>query len=100
MRFIGGQLDGSWWSQVGLELNAALAGFGLAYARKDPAQPHLAQGRSGECLRIGARLFPDTTSITRAAATPHQRLPCWSMRCATGVSTAESASGEILKEKF
>jgi hypothetical protein len=38
MHFIGGQLDGSWWSQVGLELNAPLAGFGLAYVPENLAQ--------------------------------------------------------------
>ena len=47
-------------------LNAALAGFGLAYAREDPVQPHLAQGR----LERGARRLVlafsgDITSIIR-----------------------------------
>jgi len=48
-------------------------------------------------LRIGARLFRGITSITRAAATLHPHSPCWLMRCATGVSAAGSASGEILR---
>jgi hypothetical protein len=57
------------------------------------------QGVSRECLRIGARLFRDITSITRAAATPPRHAPCWLMR-PTGVSATGSASGDILNEDF
>ena len=39
-------------------LNAALAGFGLAYAREDPAQPHLAQGRLKRVLEDWCPPFP------------------------------------------
>jgi Haem-degrading len=55
---------------------------------------------SSECLRTGARLFRGITSITRAGVTPHRHSPCWLMRCATGVSAAGSASGEILNQEF
>ena len=39
-------------------LNAALAGFGLAYAREDPAQSHLAQGRFRRVLEDWCPPFP------------------------------------------
>ena len=55
-----GQLVFNGTSQM---LNAALAGFGLAYVPEDLAQPHLAQGPLKRVLEIGARLFRDTTSI-------------------------------------
>jgi hypothetical protein len=43
---------------------------------------------------------PGIISITRAAATPHRHSPCWSMRCATGVSAVGVSFGEILNEEF
>ena len=55
---------------------------------------------SSECSRIGARLFRDTTFITRAAVTPHRHSPCWLMRCAIGINTKTPASYKILNEKF
>src|SRR5215510_6700458 len=58
----------------------ARGGFGLACAREDPAQPHLAQGRLERVLDDGARLSGDITSIIRGAATPHQHSPCWLMQ--------------------
>ena len=67
-------------------LNAALAGFGLAYVPEDLAQPHLAKVVSSECLRTGAPRFRATTSTTRADASPRRPLPCSSMRCATGAN--------------
>lgn len=39
-------------------LNAALAGFGLAYLREDLAQPHLAQGRLKRVLEHWCPPFP------------------------------------------
>jgi hypothetical protein len=80
-------------------LNAALAGFGIAYVPEDVAQPHVAAGRLKR-LRIGARLLRDITSITRAGATPHRHSRCWLMPCANGVNAAGSASGEIFNEEF
>ena len=68
-------------------LNAALAGFGLAYVPEDLAQPHLAKGRLKRVLRIGALRIRAITSITRAAANPRRPLRCWSMRCATAGDT-------------
>ena len=80
-------------------LNAALAGFGLAYVPEDAAQPASnSRTVSSECSTIGARLFRDTISIIRAAAIPPRHFPCWSMRCATGVRAAEGAAGEGEKE--
>ena len=72
-------------------LNAALAGFGLAYVPEELAQPHLAKDVSSGCSTIGARRFRDTTFIIRAGVTRRPRSPCWSMRCATGVSAARLA---------
>src|SRR5712691_7519692 len=40
---------------------------------------------SSGCSRTGALRIRATTSTTRAGASPRRRLPCWSMRCATGV---------------
>ena len=64
-------------------LNAALAGFGLAYVPEDLAQPHLAKGRLKRVLRIGALRIPATTFITRADASPRRPLRSWSTRCVT-----------------
>ena len=69
-------------------LNAALAGFGLAYVPEDLAQPHVAAGRLKRVLEDWSRLLRATTSITRAAVTPHPHSACWLMRCATSVSSA------------
>jgi DNA-binding transcriptional LysR family regulator len=43
-------LYASEFEQDGRQLNAALAGFGLAYAPEDLAQPHLAKGRLKRAL--------------------------------------------------
>jgi DNA-binding transcriptional LysR family regulator len=69
-------------------LDAALAGFGLAYVPEDLAQPHLAKGRLERVLEDWCPRIRATTSITRAAASPCRRLRCRSMRCATGVNAA------------
>ena len=69
---------------TGMILNAALAGFGLAYLPEDLVQTHLADGSSSEYSPIGVRPFPATTSTTRAAAKPRPLSPYWSKRCATG----------------
>ena len=70
-------------------LNAALAGFGLAYVPEDLAQPISPRVVSSECSRTGARRIRATTSTIRAAASPRRPSPCWSMRCAT----ADARSG-------
>jgi DNA-binding transcriptional LysR family regulator len=44
-------------------LNAALAGFGLAYAGEDPAQPHLAQGRLERVLDDWCSPFSGTSPL-------------------------------------
>src|SRR6266581_4722592 len=44
------------------------------------------------CSRTGALRIRATTSTTRAAASPRRHLPCWSMRCATGVEAPARAS--------
>src|SRR6266508_3449623 len=43
------------------------------------------------CSRTGALRIRATTSTTRADASPHRRLLCWSMRCATGVNASARA---------
>jgi DNA-binding transcriptional LysR family regulator len=53
-------------------LDAALAGFGLAYVAEDLAHPHLTKGR--------------LTRVLEDWCPPHSGYhlyPCWSMRCAT-----------------
>src|SRR5207247_6497958 len=52
------------------------------------------------CSRTGALRIRATTSTTRADASPHRRLPCWSMLCATGVDASARASqrGEIARD--
>ena len=75
-------------------LDAALAGFGLAYVPEDTVQAHLADGRLDPgARRIGARLTRATTSITRAAANPRRPSPCWSTRCATDADAAAEIRG-------
>ena len=73
-------------------LNAALAGFGLAYVPEDLAQPHVAQGRLKRVLDDWCPPFPGYHLYYRAAATPHRRLPCWSMRCVVASRPALRAS--------
>ena len=63
-------------------LNAALAGFGLAYVPEDLAQPHLAEGRLIRVLEDWCPPFRDTTSTTQAGASPRRPLPWSSMRFA------------------
>ena len=64
-------------------LNAALAGFGLAYVPEDLAQPHLAKGRLKRVLEDWCPPFQATTYTTRAAANPRRGSPCSSTHCAT-----------------
>ena len=67
-------------------LDAALAGFGLAYLPEDAgAERTSPTGGSSGCSPTGARPSRATTSTTRAAASPRRPSPCWSRRCATGV---------------
>ena len=53
------------FNNIALRLNAALAGFGLAYLPEDLVQAHVAEGRLVR-VRIGAHRFRATTSITPA----------------------------------
>lgn len=39
--------------------------------------------------------FRDITSITRAAASHHRRLPCWLMRCDTGIDAVNQGAPEL-----
>ena len=78
-------------------LNAALAGFGLAYVPEDVAQPHLAQGRLKRALDDWCPPFPGYHLYYRADVTPHRHSPCWLMRCATGVS-AVTAHTEMARQ--
>jgi DNA-binding transcriptional LysR family regulator len=64
-------------------LNAALAGFGLAYLPEDVASPYFAKGRLRRVLEDWALLIPAITSITRAGGSPRRHLPYSSRRCAT-----------------
>jgi hypothetical protein len=65
-------------------LNAALAGFGLAYDPRMSLRRISRRVASSACLRIVALRIRATTSITRADASPHRHSTCWSTRCATG----------------
>jgi RadC-like JAB domain/LysR substrate binding domain len=64
-------------------LNAALAGFGLAYVPEDVAQSHLAKGRLQRVLEDWCPPIRAIICITRAAANPRQPSPCSSRRFAT-----------------
>ena len=78
-------------------LNAALAGFGLAYVPEDLAQPHLAKGRLERVLEDGARPFRATTCTTPAAGNPRRRSPCSSMRCAIGGPASAQAAEQTCR---
>jgi hypothetical protein len=64
-------------------LNAALAGFGLAYVPEDVAQSHIAKGRLKRVLEYWCPRIRAITSITRAATNPRRPSPYWSRRFAT-----------------
>ena len=66
-------------------LNAAIAGFGLAYLPEDLARPHIARASSSGSSKNGARPGRGITSTTRAGASRRRPSPCWSTRCATAV---------------
>jgi len=63
-------------------LDAALAGFGLAYLPEDSVQPHLADGSLIRVLADWCHRSQAITCITRAGANRRRRSRCWSMRCA------------------
>jgi DNA-binding transcriptional LysR family regulator len=62
-------------------LDAALAGFGLAYVPEDLSRPHVANGRLKRVLADWSRPIPATISITRAGGSHRQRSRFWSTRC-------------------
>jgi len=77
-------------------LNAALAGFGMAYIPEDLAEsPILPRGISSGLLKTAVPPFRDTTSTTRAAASHHRPLHCWSMRCDNGIDAADQDGPEL-----
>jgi DNA-binding transcriptional LysR family regulator len=57
-------------------LDAALAGFGLAYLPEDTVQAHLADGRLIRVLTDWCPPYPATVSTTQAAANPRQPSRC------------------------
>ena len=71
-------------------LNAALAGFGLAYIPEGLVQPHIAKGRLVRVLADWCPSYQATTSTIRADANPRPHSLCWSTRCATGGGTPRS----------
>jgi DNA-binding transcriptional LysR family regulator len=62
-------------------LDAALAGFGLAFVPEDLAQPHLTKGRLKRVLEEWCPPWPGYHPTTRADASPQRPLHCWSTRC-------------------
>ena len=63
-------------------VNAALAGFGLAYRAGGPGRsPISPRVVSSGCSRTGALRLRATTSTTPAAGSPHRRLPCCGSIC-------------------
>ncbi len=66
-------------------LDAALAGFGLAYLPEDMVVPHIKARRlRNACWTTGARCFPDITCTTRAGDNLRRRSRCSSRRCVSG----------------
>ena len=74
-------------------LNAALAGFGLAYVPEDLAQPHLAKGRLKRVLEDWCPPFPGYHLYYPSRRQPRQPSPCWSMRCAIDLRSDEVREG-------
>ena len=74
---------------TGQMLNAALAGFGLAYVPEDLAQPHLAKGRLKRVLEDWCPPFPGYHLYYPSRRQPHRRSPCSSMRYAIDVKSDE-----------
>jgi DNA-binding transcriptional LysR family regulator len=75
---------------TGQMLNAALAGFGLAYVPEDLAQPHLAKGRLKRVLEDWCPPFPGYHLYYPSRRhNPHRRSPCSSMRCAIDLESGE-----------
>jgi hypothetical protein len=64
-------------------LNAALAGFGLAYVPETSRGVILPRAASDGYSVTGARLIPAITSITRAVVNRRRPSPCLSRRSAT-----------------
>ena len=71
------------FNNAALILDAALAGFGLAYLPEDQVRAHLGGGWSG-CSTNGARPFRATISTIRAVAKTLLLLTSWSTPFDTG----------------
>ena len=81
-------------------LDAALAGFGLAYLPEDAgAGAHLPTGDLYACWPIGVRRFLATTSTIRAAASPRRRSRYWSMHCVTEVEAGHGCcAADVIRQ--
>jgi DNA-binding transcriptional LysR family regulator len=64
-------------------LDAALAGFEIAYIPEDIAQPHLADDRLRLLFDNSVSLGRDTNAFIRAAIKPCRPLHCWLRNFAT-----------------
>ena len=74
-------------------LDAALAGFGLAYLPEAVVQPFLLEGRLIRVLPSGVRPIRVTISTTRTGANPRRPSPSWSRRFATQRVGADPSNG-------
>jgi DNA-binding transcriptional LysR family regulator len=81
-------------------LNAALAGFGLAYVPEDLAQPHLAKGRLKRVLEDWCPPFLGYHLYYPSRRQSSRPLPCLSTRCATGVDAKAPATRVALTQRF
>ena len=77
---VDGQLG---FNNTSLILDAALAGFGLAYVPEDQVRAHLADGRLVRVLADWCPPFSGYHLYTRAAASRRPPSPCWWMHYAT-----------------
>jgi DNA-binding transcriptional LysR family regulator len=66
-------------------VDAALAGFGLAYVPEDAVQAHLADGRLIRVLADWCPPYSGYHLYYPSRRQPTRPSPCWSMRCATAV---------------
>jgi DNA-binding transcriptional LysR family regulator len=83
------------FNNILLALNAAIAGFGIAYVPEVLARPISRGGDLSGFLKTGVHRGQDTTCLTRAAASPPRSLLCWSTDYAVAADgQAEHAIGE------
>jgi len=71
-----------------LMLNAALAGFELAYVFEDMVQAHLAEGRLVRVLEDWCPPFSGYFLNTQVSGSRRRPSRCWLMRSATGTEAA------------